>query len=202
MTTLEVNLNPSAEYYILLSDNTGKRYEKKNFLKKITSSNVEEPIGRFDAKAGTLYEKPTEMKQPNNINMIGIVPIEKSDNEIYCLDVHKTDVIALSSMELRLLLPVKENEERLKTVLDCQQFKRALNAEIGDIVILKPEFRNVEHDMKYGIIKDISPYCAGLCFYVSFKVRLNLFTLKNHLAKICLFKVSNKNTIKMCEICL
>ena len=202
MTNLGVNLNPSGEYYILLSDNTGKRYEKKNFLKKITSSNVEEPIGRFDAKGGTLYGKPPEMKQPNNMNMIGIVPIEKSDNEIYCLDVHKTDVIALNLMELRLLLPVKENKERLRTVLDRQQFKRALNAEKGDIVLLKPEFRNVEHDMKYGIIKDVTPYGIGLSFYVSFKVRQNLFKLRKCSAKLCLFKVTNRNIIKRCEICL
>ena len=141
------------------------------------------------------------MKQCNNMNMIGIVPIEKSDNEIYCLDVPKTDVIALNLMQLRLLLPGKENKERLKTVLDGQQFKRALNAEKGDIVLLKPEFWNVEHDMKYNIIKDVSLYGIALSFCVSFKVRQNLFNLRKYSAKICLFKVSNRN-IKRSEICL
>ena len=51
-----VSLNRLGKYYILVSDNNGKRYEKKNFLKKNTSSNVEEPIIRSDAKRGTLYE--------------------------------------------------------------------------------------------------------------------------------------------------
>ena len=188
MAHLEGNLNPSWEYYILISDHTGKRYEKKNFLKKITSSNVEEPIGRFDAKGGTLYFKPPEMRQPNNMNMIGIVPIEKSDNEMYCLDVQKTDVIALNVKELRLLLTVKTNEDRLDTVLDHQQFKRALYAEVGDIVLLKSMFRNAEHDMKYGIIKAICPHGLGLCFDVYFKVRL-IFYFKEAPSKNLVFQI-------------
>lgn len=188
MAHLEGNLNPSWEYYILISDHTGKRYEKKNFLKKITSSNVEEPIGRFDAKGGTFYFKPPEMRQPNNMNMIGIVPIEKSDNEMYCLDVQKTDVIALNVKELRLLLTVKTNEDRLDTVLDHQQFKRALYAEVGDIVLLKSMFRNAEHDMKYGIIKAICPHCIGLCFDVCFKVRL-IFYFKEAPSKNLVFQI-------------
>ena len=62
MAGLEENQNPFWKYYILISDNTSKRYEKKNFLKKIISSNVEEPIGRFDAKRGTFYEIAPEAK--------------------------------------------------------------------------------------------------------------------------------------------
>ena len=157
-----------------MSDNTGKRYEKKNFLKKITSSSVEKSIGRFDAKRGTLHKIALEAKQPNNINIIGIVAIENSDNEIYSLNVQLTDVTELHFVELKLLLTVQTNEERLNTVLDPEQFKRTLNTEISDA---KSKFQDSEHDTKYGIIKDICSYGIGLCFYVSFKMSLNQLLL-------------------------
>ena len=80
--------------------------------------------------------------------MIGIVSIEKSDNEIYFLDVQVTDVIELNFVELKLLLAVQITEERLDSVLDPEEFKKLLNTEIEDAVLLKSKFQDREHDMK------------------------------------------------------
>ena len=56
--------------------------------------------------------------------------------------------------------------------MDTCQFKRALLAEAGDIVLVKINFRDQKDDMKYGVIKRIqhSNKGNGHYFYVSFKV--------------------------------
>ena len=172
MVNCEEMLDPYGKYYILLKENTGKRYEKKNFLKKLMPGYADQPNSDFNADIGTLYEKAPDEKQPNNKSMVGLVSIEKSDSYISSLDVQLSDVIEISFKELKLLLAVSSNNEKLAIVMDTCQFKRALLAEAGDIVLVKINFRDQKDDMKYGVIKRIqhSNKGNGHYFYVSFKV--------------------------------
>ena len=180
MTNWEENLNPSGTYYILLTNNTGKRYLKQFWLKKIIGGNTESRD--FEAKSGTFYEKAPDDKQPNNNSIIGLISLEKSDNEIYSLDVQMTDVLELNYKEIKLLLAVSSNDERLTMVLDKKQFRRAWKAELGDAVLVKHHVRDKDQDMKYGIIKNIGSFTngSGIYFYVTFKVgRSMCFLFKN-----------------------
>lgn len=172
MVNWEEVLDPLGEYYILLKENTGKCYEKKNFLKKLIPPYVDQPNSDFNAEIGTLYEKVPDDKQPNNKDMVGLVSIEKSDSYISSLDVQLPDVIKISFEELKLLLAVSSNDQRLDTVLKTCQFQRASRAEAGDIVLVNKKFRDQKDDMKYGVIKRIqhSSKGTGHYFYVSFKV--------------------------------
>ena len=181
MANWEGNLNPSGTYYILLTNNIGKRYPKQFWLKKIIGGNTESRD--FEAKSGTFYEKAPDDKQPNNNSIIGLISLEKSDNEVYSLDVQMTDVLELNYKEIKLLLAVSSNDERLITVLDKKQFRRAFKAELGDAVLVKQHVRDKDQDMKYGIVKSIGPFMngSGTYFYVTFKVgRAMCFLLKNH----------------------
>ena len=170
MVNWEGQLNAKATYYILLTDNTGKRYQKQFWLRKIIGPNAE--AADFAAKRGTLYEKAPEDKQPNNNSIIGLVSLEKSDNEVYSLDVQMTDVMTLNCKEVKLLLAVSTDSERYIAASSGKQFRRACQADLGDVLLVKPEFRDMEQDMKYGIIKDIGPLknASGVYFYVTFKV--------------------------------
>lgn len=172
MVNWEEMLDPLGEYYILLKENTGKCYEKKNFLKKLIPPDVDQPNSDFNAEIGTLYEKAPDDKQPNNKDMVGLVSIEKSDSYISSLDVQLPDVIKISFEKLKLLLAVSSNDQRLDTVLNTCQFERASLAEAGDIVLVKKKFRDQKDDMKYGVIKRIQHSSKGIghYFYVSFKV--------------------------------
>ena len=172
MANWEETLNPIEKYYILIKDSTGERYEKKNFLKKLIPPYVDQPNSFFNADIGTLYERAPDERQPSNKSLVGLVSIEKSDNYIYSLDVQLSDVIEINFKELKLLLAVSSNNERLATVMNTCQFKRAYQAEAGDIVLAKMNFRDQKDDMKYGVIKRIqhSGKGNGHYFYVSFKV--------------------------------
>ena len=64
MVNWEEMLDPYGKYYILLKENTGKRYEKKNFLKKLMPGYADQPNSDFNADIGTLYEKAPNEKQP------------------------------------------------------------------------------------------------------------------------------------------
>ena len=172
MVNWEEMLDPLGKYYILLKENTGRLYEKKNFLKKLMPPFVGQPCIDFYADIGTLYEKAPNEKQSYNKSMVGLVSIEKSDNYISALDVQLVEVIEINFKELKLLLAVSSNNERLATVINTCQFQRASLAEAGDIVLVKMNFRNQKEDMKYGFIKRIQHSGKGNChyFYVSFKV--------------------------------
>ena len=172
MVNWEENLDSSGMYFILAVENTGKRYEKKSFLKKWISPNTAQPISDFDAKRGTLYEKAPNEKQPNNKSMVGLVSVEKSDTDIYSLDVQMDDIIRINFKELKLLLAINTNAERLATVRNKSQFERAYLAEAGDIVLVKTNFCDTKYEMEYAIIKVIreSSKGNGHYFYVSFKV--------------------------------
>ena len=181
MANGEENLSRSGTYYILLSNNIGKRYLKQFWFKKFISGNNESRD--FEAKSGTFYEKAPDDKQPNNKSIIGLISLEKSDNEVYSLDVQMTEVMELNYKEIKLLLAVSSNNERLKTVLNHMQLRRACKAELGDVVLVKPHVQDKDQDMKYGIIKNIAPFMngSGTYFYVTFKVgRAICFVLKNH----------------------
>ena len=181
MVNWEEQLNPNGIYYILLTDNTGKRYQKQFWLRKIIGPNAE--TTDFAAKRGTFYEKAPEDKQPNNNSIIGLVSLEKSDNVVYSLDVQMNDVMSLSCKEVKLLLAVSTDVERRNAALSGKEFMRACQADLGDVVLVKPEFRDTEQDMKYGIIKDIGPLkkASGVYFYVTFKVGSVIsFALKNY----------------------
>ena len=180
MANWEESLSRSETYYILLPNNIGKRYPKQFWLKKIISGNTESRD--FEAKSGTFYEKAPDDKQPNNSSIIGLISLEKSDNEVYSLDVQMTEVMELNYKEVKLLLAVSSTDERLVTVLNKKQFRRAFKAELGDAVLVKAHVRDKDQDMKYGIIKNIAPFMngSGTYFYVTFKVgRAICFVFKN-----------------------
>ena len=172
MGSWEETLDPHGKYYILLKENTVKRYKKKDYLKKLIPSYVDLSNSDFNADIGTLYEKAPNEKQPNNKCLVGLVSIEKPDKYIYSLDVHLHDVIEINFKELKLLLAVSSNDEKLATVMNTRQFQRAYLAEVGDLVLVKIKFHDQKNDMKYGVIKRIqhSDRGNGLYFYVSFKV--------------------------------
>ena len=169
MATWEENIDPYSKYYILIKDNIGRRYEKKGFIRKMMSTTTE--FKEFDALRGTLYEKAPDDKQPNNISMVGLISIEKTDNEIYSLDVQLSDVRELSFTTLQLLLTVTSIERRYEAIIENQTIIAAEHAEIGDVLLVKNEFRGSGQDMKYGTIKAIKEYKGGLYFYVSFQVK-------------------------------
>ena len=172
MVNWEEMLDPLGKYYILLKENTSTYYQRKNFLKKLIPPYVDQPNSFFNADIGALYGRAPDERQPSNKSLVGLVSIEKSDNYIYSLDVQLSDVIEINFKELKLLLAVSSNNERLATVMNTCQFKRAYQAEAGDIVLAKMNFRDQKDDMKYGVIKRIqhSGKGNGHYFYVSFKV--------------------------------
>lgn len=64
MGNWEETLDPHGKYYILLKENTVKRYKKKDYLKKLIPSYVDQSNSDFNADIGTLYEKAPNEKQP------------------------------------------------------------------------------------------------------------------------------------------
>lgn len=64
MGNWEEMLDPHGKYYILLKENTVKRYKKKDYLKKLIPSYVDQSNSDFNADIGTLYEKAPNEKQP------------------------------------------------------------------------------------------------------------------------------------------
>lgn len=181
MANLKEMLDPHGKYYILLKEKTGKRYDRTNFFKKLIPPYVEQPEIDFYAEMGSLYEKAPDEMQPSNKSMIGLVSIENSDSCISYLDVQLSDIKDVNFKELKLLLAVISKDERVATVMNAHQFKRASLAEAGDKVLVKEGFCDYMNNMKCFVIKSIQHSGKGNGHYLYVSLKVNYLDVTRYL---------------------